>query len=513
MLVVVVLLTGCASGGGAIPVNPPADPAVVHIAAGVLRGTVAADHRYFSGIPYAAPPIGQLRFQSPAPVAAWTGLRDATRPGSRCIQDASNNVDRRRTSEDCLTLNVWTPPPSAEPRPVMVWIHGGGFFNGSGATYDARRLADQGGIIVVTINYRLGALGFLAHPALGRDGAIGDYGLADQQAALRWVHDNIADFGGDPGKVTIAGESAGGVSVCDHLIAPGSAGLFRAAIIQSAPCQTQYDLPTAQQTSMAYAAELGCADPAAAAQCLRALPVEKFHHPLMYGRIGSERLSGPVTGTPTLPVNPIVGIAEGKGARVPVMIGTNANEFTMFAAVQLIRGRPFDTAHYLELLTEAFGPNASAVAAAYPPDRFGGDVALAYSAAVTAGDFACVADFLADAHDDEPVFAYEFNDPAAPAPEAFREAPFSIGAAHSLELPYLFDDDGAPPLNPAQRRLSDEMIGYWSRFVATGEPGADWPEMADRNAGKRMSLQPDGNRVITTYEQKHECAFWAGLRR
>ena len=512
VLATLVLLAGCARGGGAT-IETAADPAVVQTASGAVRGTVAVDHRYFAGIPYAAPPVGPLRWQPPAPAVPWVGMRDATRPGARCIQDTSTDVDRRPTSEDCLTLNVWTPPPSAEPRAVLVWIHGGGFFNGSGDIYDARRLSAQGDIIVVTVNYRLGALGFLADPALGRDGAIGNYGLTDQQAALRWVRDNIAEFGGDPQQVTIAGESAGGMSVCDHLVAPGSAGLFRAAIIQSAPCQAQYDLPMAEQTSTAYATEVGCPDRAVAAQCLRALPADKLTHPLMYARFGAERLSGPVTGTPALPVNPVVGIAQGKAAPVPLMIGTTSDEYALFAALQYLRGRPIDAAHYPELLAEAFGPSAGAVAARYPPERFGGDVALAYSAAMTAGDFACVADFMADAHDEEPVYSYEFNDRGAPAPEPLREVPFPVGAAHSLELRYLFDVGGTPPLDADQQRLSDQMIGYWSRFVATGDPGADWPRMSDEQAGERLSLEPEGNRVVTDYERRHECAFWSSLRR
>ena len=249
-LMLVALLAGCARGATAA-IDVPDDPGVVQTKEGALRGTVAADHRLFAGIPYAAPPVGPLRWQPPAPVPSWDGFRDATRPGPMCIQDVSNDVDGRRTSEDCLTLNVWTPPPSDEPRPVMVWIHGGSFVNGSGDIYNARRLASRGDIVVVTINYRLGALGFLAHPALGPAGDVGNYGLADQQAALRWVHDNIAGFGGDPSKVTIAGESAGGMSVCDHLVAPGSEGLFSAAIIQSGPCRAQYDLPTAETAESA----------------------------------------------------------------------------------------------------------------------------------------------------------------------------------------------------------------------------------------------------------------------
>ncbi len=366
--------------------------------------------------------------------------------------------------------------------------------------------------IVVTINYRLGALGFLAHPALGPAGDVGNYGLADQQAALRWVHDNIAAFGGDADKVTIAGESAGGMAVCDHLVAPDSAGLFSAAIIQSGPCAAQYDLPAAEKTSENYAAEVGCADPATAAACLRALPREKLQRPVLYGRIGSEQLSGPVTGTKTLPVAPMTGAAQGRAAEVPVMIGTTADEFTLFTALQFVRGRPIDAAHYPELLAQAFGPNAAAVARQYRPDQFGGSVPLAYSAAVTDGAFACVADRLADSLSAaEPVYFSEFDDPGAPAPEPLHAAPFPIGAGHSLELRYLFDVGGAPSLNPAQQRLSDEMIDYWTGFISTGSPGSGWPALGG-DAGERMSLQPGGSRIITDFAQAHKCPFWARLK-
>ncbi|MDQ2638813.1 MAG: carboxylesterase family protein, partial [Actinomycetota bacterium] len=410
-------------------------------------------------------------------------------------------------------LNVWTPPPSGELRPVMVWLHGGGFTNGSGDIYNARTLAGRGEIVVVTLNYRLGALGFLAHPALGDGAAVGNYGLVDQQAALRWVRDNIADFGGDPEKVTIAGESAGGMAVCDHLVAPGSAGLFRAAIIQSGPCQAQYDLPAARDASLRYAADAGCEDAVAAAQCLRALPPEKLNHAVFYDRIGTEQLSGPVTGAPTLPVDPLTALAEGRGARVPVLIGTTADEFNLFTALQYVRGRPIDAAHYLELLTEAFGADAEAVAQRYPPDRFGGSVPLAYSAATTDGVFSCVADRVADAlADNQPVYSYEFDDPNAPTPEPLQAAPFPVGAGHSLELRYLFDVGGAQSLDAQQQLLSDQMIEYWSEFVTTGSPDSDWPELGDDAAGERMLLHPGGNRVVTTFEERHQCPFWASLR-
>ncbi len=519
-MVVSVAVAGCGDRvvEAAEPV-PTGDPAVVQTASGSLRGVVAADHRMFAGIPYAAPPVGPLRWQPPAPAPVWPGVRDSSRAGPRCIQDPAGDMERgRHSSEDCLTLNVWTPSRSNERRPVVVWIHGGAFVNGSGGIYDARWLAARGDVIVVTINYRLGTLGFLAHPALGPAGRVGNYGLEDQQAALRWVRDNIAGFGGDPAKVTIAGESAGGMSVCDHLVAPDSVGLFRAAIIQSAPCQAQADLPTAQRRSLDYAAQLGCADPAAAAQCLRALPVDKLRNPVWYTGIGANKLTGPVTGSAVLPVNPVDAFAGGEATRVPVLIGTTRDEFTLFAALRYLRdGDRFPASEYPQLLADAFGGDAVAVGERYPIDRFGG-VPLAYSAAVTDGVFACQTDRMADdLASIESVYAYEFNDRDAPAPAALRQLPFPVGASHSLELRYLFDIGGAPPLNPAQRALSDQMIAYWTRFVGTGAPDVRgqpaWPALRDRDAGERMSFGPGGSRVTRDFEQVHQCLFWAGLHR
>lgn len=492
-------------------------------AAGEVRGIVAHDHRFFAGIPYAAPPVGQLRWRSPAPAPSWEGVRDAGHLGPRCIQDLGGDLELgRQTDEDCLTLNVWTPAPDpdsepAQPKPVMVWIHGGSFVNGSGGVYDARRFVARGNVVVVTINYRLGALGFLAHPALGPAGDVGNYGLADQQAALRWVRDNIAQFGGDPARVTVAGESAGGMAVCDHLIAPDSRGLFDAAIISSAPCQAQAALPVAQARSVEYAAQVGCLDPGTVAACLRALPVNKLRKPLWYYAIGDDELIGPVTGTPALPVDPVQGFGEGRAARVPVMMGTTRDEFTLFVALEYLRhGKSYTASDYPGLLAATFGTDAPAVAEQYPLTKFD-SVPLAYSATVTDGAFACVGDRMADAlarNNDRAVYFYEFNDRGAPAPEPLRTLPFPVGASHSLELRYLFDVGGAPPLNPAQQKLSDQMIDYWAQFVTHGSPRADgqpdWPAIGA--AESVMSLQPDGSRMITDFSQIHHCQFWAGLR-
>ncbi len=515
LLLSLLLIAGCARGGGES--NSSGD-AVVQTASGAVRGAVAPGYRVFNGIPYAAAPVGPLRWAPPAPAPRWEGVREATEPGLRCPQDTRSDPDYGRPiGEDCLNLNVWSPAGATaeNPRPVLVWIHGGGFLNGSADIYDARWLTTQGDIVVVTVNYRLGTLGFLAHPALSRGGDTGNYGLADQQAALHWVHDNIADFGGDPAKVTIAGESAGAMSVCDHLVAPGSAGLFRAAILQSGPCQAQADRPTAQRISLDYGAKVGCADQDTAAQCLRALPADRLQRPPFYVGFGADRLTGPVTGTERLPEDPMAALAQDRAPRVPVLIGTTADEFTLFTAVDYLQHHGLPS--YASLLADTFGAHAIAVAERYPLQRYGDSTGQAYSAAVTDGEFACPADRIAAGlARSAPVYAYEFNDRTAPAPDPFREVPFPVGAAHGLELRYLFDIGGAPPLDPAQRQLADQMIGYWTQFVKTGAPNVagqpEWPPLdADAPTGPRLSLQTKDLSITTDFAARHQCPFWASL--
>jgi len=517
----ILVLSGCDGGGQtAAPPTPTPDPTlgsgVVRTGAGVVRGLVAPGYVVFRGIPYAAPPVGEHRWQSPRPVSPWQGMRDASKPGTRCVQDIARDPDYGRIAgEDCLNLNVWAPA-GASARPVLVWIHGGAFANGSADIYDAQWLTTKGDIVVVTINYRLGAPGFLAHPALGPAGDVGNYGLADQQAALRWVRDNIAAFGGDPAKVTIAGQSAGGMSVCDHLVAPGSAGLFRAAIVASGPCTAQAPVASAQRDSIAYAAERGCSAIPTAATCLRALSATSLAEPPWFFRIGGNTISGPVIGTPVLPVDPVAALSAGQAARVPLLIGTTRDEFTFFAALQYLRqGRRPGPADYPRLLAEVFGARSSAVAAHYPLAKFGGEAAVAYSAAVTDSYFSCVADRIADGQAAvAPVYAYEFADRQPPTPAPLREVPFAVGASHGLDLRYLFDIGGTPPLDERQQRLSDQMIGYWTQFVTTGVPGFPsapvWPQLNGHpDDGPRISFDSGGARVSTSFEQDHQCAFWA----
>ena len=239
------------------------------------RGGAASGGYQFLGLPYAAPPTGSLRWRPPHPPTAWHGVRDATRFAPSCPQPPNLFAPPSPFSEDCLYLNVYTPTlHRGGERPVLVWIHGGGFTEDGGRNYDATKLAADG-VVVVTINYRLGALGFLAHPALAsrRGGSAGNYGLMDQLAALRWVKRNVARFGGDPHNVTIAGQSAGGVSVLDLLVSRRSRGLFQRAIVQSgAFALTQQPLADAEAAGEAFAAAAGCPDQTA--RCLRHLPVD-----------------------------------------------------------------------------------------------------------------------------------------------------------------------------------------------------------------------------------------------
>ena len=511
LLVLVLVLAGC--GPSAPPMATPG-PTIVMTSAGAVRGTQEAGFRLFQGVPYAVAP----RWRPPVAPASWSAVRDAVSPGPRCIQDVRIDPDYGlRTSEDCLNLTVWTPDGATPrtPLPVMVWIHGGGFLNGSSDIYNSRLLATRGDIVIVTINYRLGALGFLAHPALARPGDDpGNYGLADQQAALRWVHANIAGFGGDPDKVTIAGESAGAMSVCNHLVAPESAGLFRAAIMQSGPCQAQVDLAAGERISIDYAAKLGCTVAATAGKCLLALPADRMPDGPAYFRIGGTNLlSGPVTGTRRLPVAPPSVASTAPTARVPVLIGSTADEFTLFVALTYLRERRI--AAYSTLLREAFGTQAPAVAAHYPLSRYDGSAGLAYAAAVTDGVFACPINVMANGLARRaPVYAYEFNDRHAPVPEPLRHTPFAAGAGHGLELRYLFQMGGAPPLSVPQQELSDQMIAYWSRFVTTGAPQVvdlpNWPTL-DPDRQEVMSLQTGGPSLTSDFAARHQCGFWGSL--
>jgi para-nitrobenzyl esterase len=496
-------------------------------AQGAVRGTVAADHRLFQGIPFAAPPVGALRWRPPQPAGSWSGVRDATQPASPCAQaplpvlpGRSNQTGSR--SEDCLYLNVWTPAGHGrndDRRPVFVWLHGGANVYGAGSDYTAIALAAQGGMVVVTANYRLGAFGFLAHPALSAesaDGASGDYGLMDQQAAMRWVQRNIGAFGGDPRRVTVGGESAGSTDTCAHLASPTARGLFARAIQQSGTCVAGggLALPTlsaAQVAGTAFAASVGCADPANAAACLRAVSVQSL--------ITAEatRSWGPNSGPAILPVTPAAAWATGRVNRVPVLLGSNHDEYRFFTSVQIdfVSG-PLTTDTYAARIRQEYPGASDAVLAEYPVSAYD-TPNIAYATVKTDQIFACPAHADAILYGGRaPVFAYEFNDPQAPP--FIQDPNLPQGAFHAGELAYLFR---AAPLTPAQLALSDQMIGFWSRFIATGDPNDRgrpvWPRFIPAGAsesdhGARMdlvlSLRPGAVAPTAGFAADHRCAFW-----
>ena len=283
--------------------------------------------------------------------------------------------------------------------------------------------------------------------------------------------------------------------------------------MQSGPCQAQADLASAERISVGYAARVGCPDLGSAARCLRELPADRLITGPPYVRIGANVLTGPVTGTSRLPAAPQTLLGRGATARVPVLIGNTADEFSLFVAMTYLRRHPLPP--YRTMLADTFGAEAPLVAARYPLDRYDGSTALAYSAAVTDGVFACPIDAYATglARRRSPaVYAYEFSDRTAPVPEPMRTLPFRVGAAHALELRYLFDMGGAPALDGPQRALADQMIAYWSRFVTTGDPGVPgqpaWPAL-DPQRPQRLTLQTGQPMLTGDFSEQHKCDFWA----
>ncbi|MEE4418824.1 carboxylesterase/lipase family protein [Streptomyces bugieae] len=477
---------------------------------GPVRGATHDGYRTFEGIPYAAPPVGRLRWTPPRRPAPWSGVRDATRPASACPQPAGE-VPGGSTDEDCLHLNVTTPDGAgpARPRPVIVWLHGGGFTTGAGSSYDAHRLATRGDVVVVTVNYRLGALGFLAHRGLPGSGT---FGLADQQAALRWVRAEIGAFGGDAHNVTLAGESAGGYSVCAQLASPAAAGLFDRAIIQSGPCTGRSDRPfapssvplsTARAAGADLATKVGCGSTREVMACLRRVHVSRL---LAHQGIDQQ----PSYATPLLPGDPAAAIAAGRFPRVPVLLGNNHDEGNGWAAGIVQAGHPVTPDTWPGVVASFFPApgQTKAIVREYPVHRTdGGPV---FGAVIGDANFACptarTEDLLAS---QVPVWRYEFADEHAP-PLTPGTPPFPPGAPHASELPYLFDLGGRPRhLTAAQHRLANTMIDYWARFARTADPNGPssphWPRQTV------LSLAPDHIVPTRTTRARHHCAFWNAL--
>ena len=486
--------------------NHSTSPVVV-TAGGAVRGKAVAAGDEFLGIPYAAPPVGALRWQPPRPAAPWHGIRAATGYAPHCAQPSST-FGLASTSEDCLYLNVFTPAGNkAQNLPVMVWVHGGSLRTGESDDYNPAALVRHG-VVVVTINYRLGALGFLADAALAsrRGGPSGNYGLMDQQAALRWVQRNIRGFGGDPGDVTVFGESAGGLSTLAQLASPGARGLFQRAIVESGTYQlTQQPLAAAEAAGQAFAAKAGCASNTAA--CLRGLPVSTI--------LANE---DPVGYTPDVDGSVLTqsiktALARGQFNRVPVVIGTNHDEYRLFVAVFQFLGQRVTAANYQSMIASTLSVSAAIaakVAAKYPLSRYPSPP-VALGAVGTDAIFACHAltaeESLARY---VPTYAYEFNDENAPEP-FLPPVGFPYGAAHASELPYLFNPTSvthAVPFSQAQQKLAAAMKQDWTNLAKTGIPAATWPRFA-ATSQRMLSLVPPAPQVETNFAAQHHCAFWA----
>ena len=491
---------------------------------GQVQGKIAGGVEAYFGIPYAAPPAGALRWQPPQPAAAWSGVRPATDYGAACPQPYGIDSPRTET-EDCLFINLQRPlgTTPADRLPVYVYIYGGGFVGGSGNNENLDKLVRDNRIVGVTMNYRLGALGFLALAGLaGPGGQAGNYGLQDQQAALRWVHDTVAAFGGDPAEVTIGGESAGGRSVLAHLVAPGSRGLFAGAIVQSGSDST-LSRSAAEAAGADFASQLGCTGPDAAA-CLRAKPVAA----LIDAASPPHQLTGD---TAVLPQAPYPAFLAGQFAAVPVLIGGQRDEWRALMTHWFTRSVPqYDQAGYDTFVRSQFPRAADAVLDVYPwPDdatRFSGTYRVAQlrsDGAGIDGVGACSTHHLAEAIAAHvPTYRYEFDH--SDGPGWFDIPGYLWGAGHAAELAYLIPNRGnaatndGRAFNPAEGRLSDEMVSAWGQFVRTGNPAVegqpDWPRYQPGGAGSVLSLQAGGashTLPVAAITASHNCAFWDSL--
>jgi para-nitrobenzyl esterase len=503
----------------------PLTTAVVHTSLGPVQGTVR-DHTFqYLGIPYAAPPVGRLRWAPPQPAAPWSGTYQATTYGNGCPQVARYGLTEAGYNEDCLSLNIavpTSPSSSHQRRPVIVWLYGGAFVGGSSALYPLARLATSGNVIAVSLNYRIGVFGFMADPAFPAADN-GGFGLEDQRAALRWVEQNIAAFGGDPNKVIIAGESAGAASVCMHIIAPKQTnGLFQGAIIQSAGCaQHLKTVAEAAKTGEAVADLAGCPPGPDTLACLRAKPVKTLIE--AGAKIGGSDVMSfaPSIGSDVDPMQGPDALRSGQFVHVPIINGGNAVELRLYVAYALQAGAKVTPQNYLSILHMFYGANASAVAAEYPLS--------AYSSAPAAlgsvlSDFIpsnglnnCVfleTGYLARRYVN--VFQYQFADPNPPP--VTNDPGFEMGAVHSSELPYEFPHfsnttklDG-PDLTRSQTELGKIMLAYWTSFARTGKPTAGaapaWP--AFRGDGDVMRLAPARYGLFDA-AAAHKCGFWRKL--
>ena len=447
---------------------------VVQAPAGAVRGEAAGQVNVFRGLPYAAPPVGPLRWRPPAPLRPWSGVREAKDFGPACLQPRAPAYsiyasDLEQLSEDCLTLNIWAPAKAAKA-PVMVWIHGGSLVSGSSreAMYDGRALARRG-IVVVSINYRLGVLGYLAHPELtaeSPDKVSGNYGLLDQIAALTWVKRNIAAFGGDPAQVTVAGESAGGLSILYLMASPLARGLFDKAILESAYMISTPELATSrhgERPGEAAGLQLGKALGAESLAALRALDAAD-----LAARAPKAGFApfGVIDGK-VLPRQIVEVFDAGEQAPVPVLAGYNAGEIRSLRF--LAAPPPASAAAYEAVIRARYGDLADAFLALYPSS----DMAESVLATPRDALYGWTAEAVA-AKARGPSYLYLFDHGYPAADEA------GLHAFHAVEIPYVFGTRARtpplwpkPPVSGAELAFARAVQDYWVSFIKTGVPAAD----------------------------------------
>lgn len=505
---------GSATGGG----GSDSASLLVDTDKGPVQGALHETTRAFLGIPYAAPPVGDLRWRAPSPAAAWTDPLDATKKGAPCAQNGllGGGFDAK-SKEDCLFVNVWTPSkPASDKLPVLVWIHGGAFELGSGSDkdYDGQVLSQTTGAVVVNMNYRLGPLGFLGLDALAAEsdseGSTGTYGLQDQRAALAWVKANIAAFGGDPGKVMLFGESAGGISTCMHLVSPASEGLFQSAVIESGPCDNATTLEEANTQGAAFITALGCDGEADVPACLRSKPVEEVLAALPTSPdffFGDQASWFPVVDGVTLPKTPGELLAAGQFSKVPVILGSNGDEGSIFIYLAGDAAKVETDAEF-EAFVEGLLPGHGAdIVANYPSADYGSPQAAA-TAALGDAVFVCAARRTARALSAAGVDTFLYHFTFKPGSTLLGD----LGSFHSAEVKYVFGNPtqllpGA--LSEEETTLSESIMGYWSRHADKGDPNGEgaleWPSYS---AATDQSLHLDTTLSTETGLKKDLCDFW-----
>ena len=500
--------------------GPPPPPPVVETPSGPVQGARGVGFVAFEGIPYAEPPIGDLRWRAPIPAATWSEPIASAIP-DECPQAA---LGFESGAEDCLYVNVYTPDPLPEGAPVMVWIHGGAFIFGEGVQTDEKTrgdfLARDHGLVVVSMNYRLGALGFMAHPALTTEaaGTSGNYGFLDQVLALEWVRDHVASFGGDPSNVTIVGESAGGMSVCLHMQSPESAGLFHRAVTQSGFCED--DVPSlgdAEAVGVELSTALGCEGSPDSLACLRDKTVDEIFaadaSPTGMTALTAERRWWPTIDGTIVPDTFLAQVGAGDFNRVPAIVGWNADEGTLFIALAELDGVIADEATYrtgIERLAMQHGLAVADVEAAYPLADYAspGD---ALAAALGHATLACPSRRAARAlaeHVETRVYRFEY-----PGADFQLPSDRALGAFHSAEIQFVFGHPatlGRYTFTGEGLALHEIVSGYWARFVRTGDPNdaaapAEWPPwevMGD------TYLALDVPTIAGTGPDRDACVLW-----